>query len=869
MNGLKKRFISRAGVSLGVLILFLCSSADAQRRNPVATPVTAPGMTTMLNTGASSASLFADSKNTTLIGQWLHGSFFAVFVKDSIAYLGNERVFTLLNIADPVQPKKISSLILPSPIHGIYVAGDYAYVADDVNGLQIIDVADPENIRLTGSIITGGKAYGVYVRDEFVYVADGTNGLRIVLADTPSRPALLGRCDTENAVGIDVAGDYAYIADETNGMRIIDVSNPLNPVETGSLETGDRAYSVCISGDYAFIADGYNGMKIADIRNPAAPLETGRYMTATTARSVRAAGNFAYVVDGYINTGGLIIIDVTDPAHPVKTGAFITDGVSRQVSVSGSCAYLSDERNGLRIIDVGNPCEPEEIGRYDNGDFAYDIETSGNYAYIADGAAGLKIIDVAIASSPFEAGAYDTGGTAYGIHIAEDYAYLADGEDGLRIIDIRTPENPVETGYFDTDGIAYKVAVSGEYAYVADGKEGLQIIDVGNPASPLFTGSYDIPLTQAHGDTGGTAYGVYVSGDYAYMTYSIAGLRIVDISDPAHPVEAGIFDPGVNGEDVYVRGANVYIADNWSGLIAINVSNPDNTVKLPGPDNQTGGPAYGVYGLDNFLYLANSTYGVRIFDISDTAAVVEAGYYVSGGDVRGVYAEGNFIYVANGRRGLDIIRNDLALLSFSDELYDFGEVAVGDSLTWNTLTIRNNTDDFVRIYNMTSNRQEFNVTGLPFPLDILPGYTMDAAVQFSPDSAGPVDAVLSIATDLPGMPVKDIALRGFGVSVTGIGDYPEPEAPASFDLQANYPNPFNAGTVISYSVPQRTPVKIIIYTVTGMKIRTLESADKAPGTYSLTWDGSDDRGRAVASGIYFYTLRAGSFTRSRKMVLLR
>jgi len=95
------------------------------------------------------------------------------------------------------------------------------------------------------------------------------------------------------------------------------------------------------------------------------------------------------------------------------------------------------------------------------------------------------------------------------------------------------------------------------------------------------------------------------------------------------------------------------------------------------------------------------------------------------------------------------------------------------------------------------------------------------------------------------------------------------------ELGQNYPNPFNPVTKIEYWVPDgaragtRTGVNVVIYDVRGARVRTLVSGPKSAGRYVAQWDGRDDRGGRVSSGIYFYKMTTGSFSAVRKMVLLK
>ena len=89
-------------------------------------------------------------------------------------------------------------------------------------------------------------------------------------------------------------------------------------------------------------------------------------------------------------------------------------------------------------------------------------------------------------------------------------------------------------------------------------------------------------------------------------------------------------------------------------------------------------------------------------------------------------------------------------------------------------------------------------------------------------------------------------------------------------LSQNYPNPFNPTTTISYTVGQRAQVSLRIYNVAGQLIRTLADEARTPGeVHTATWDGRNEAGQSVSSGVYFYKLVAGNFVQTKKMVLLK
>ncbi|MFQ6092452.1 MAG: FlgD immunoglobulin-like domain containing protein, partial [bacterium] len=96
--------------------------------------------------------------------------------------------------------------------------------------------------------------------------------------------------------------------------------------------------------------------------------------------------------------------------------------------------------------------------------------------------------------------------------------------------------------------------------------------------------------------------------------------------------------------------------------------------------------------------------------------------------------------------------------------------------------------------------------------------------------------------------------------------------PETWGLEQNYPNPFNPTTSIQYSVvsDQSPPhITLKIYNILGQEVRTLVDETTEAGYYTVTWDGRDDRGLDVTSGVYFYHLKAGQFSQIKKMLLLR
>ncbi len=94
--------------------------------------------------------------------------------------------------------------------------------------------------------------------------------------------------------------------------------------------------------------------------------------------------------------------------------------------------------------------------------------------------------------------------------------------------------------------------------------------------------------------------------------------------------------------------------------------------------------------------------------------------------------------------------------------------------------------------------------------------------------------------------------------------------PTNYQLAQNYPNPFNPTTTIVYGLPARTRVSLAVFDLLGRKVKTLVPGDQQmAGYHTVIWDGRDEHGRAVASGVYFYVLEAADFRAMKKMIFLK
>jgi hypothetical protein len=181
--------------------------------------------------------------------------------------------------------------------------------------------------------------------------------------------------------------------------------------------------------------------------------------------------------------------------------------------------------------------------------------------------------------------------------------------------------------------------------------------------------------------------------------------------------------------------------------------------------------------------------------------------------------------------------------------------------------------------------------------EVILQYSIDGGSVYNPVPMGD-DAILNYSGDIPGQPYGTTvmyyveALDSADVSLTdpadapttvysfnveepvGVGDgSPDQGLPVAFSLGQNYPNPFNPSTTLSFEIPgiegERSLVSLKIYDLRGRCVRTLVDSELPAGSHSVQWDGRNDLGEQVSSGIYLYSLRAGDETFARKMTLVK
>lgn len=309
----------------------------------------------------------------------------------------------------------------------VFVVGNTAYfiTANNSSGPEffIVNVTNPASPTLISSLDLGAAANGIYVSGNYAYVASANNSqeLQIINVSNPAAPTLVGSYDASgstDATDVWVSGNYAYLVRLSSGqpeLYKINVTNKSSPSLTGSTEIGGNVNGIHVSGNYAYLATSVNSQEMVAVNlTPTNPTVVGSYNAPGNQDGIDifVDGTTAYLITQPSSSDKLFIIDVTNPASPSLISSASwggSSGTTYSVFKNGNFVFVgvNQSADAVQIFDVSNPASPVLSSTITTvGGNALGLYFSGSYLYVAnsDDNGELKIY-----SAPAES--YQTSGT--------------------------------------------------------------------------------------------------------------------------------------------------------------------------------------------------------------------------------------------------------------------------------------------------------------------------------------------------------------------------------------------------------------------------------------------------------------------------
>ncbi len=695
--------------------------------------------------------------------------------------------------------------------------------------ISFLNAQDSLNVKWLGSCLGSNSwnvAYGDLNGNSYLFVSqDGS--ILVLDVNNPANPQKVIEIGHPGSTGKPVVVDtFFYLPIGPYGLWIYNIANPYVPVRLGTCKT-ENACGVAVSGDYAYVADRDSGLVIIDISQPSIPTKVCSLYLQSRCVDIVVSDTFAYIA----GLGEFQIVNIADPFTPALVGTWNPHGSNdyvRAVAVQGNYAYLANFGLGFWVVDVTNPQSPVSADSVFYG-LALDIAVQGNYAYGAAEDTGIVIINITDPYNAYIEGTLNTPGIAKGICASNSHAYVAD-IFSTRIINVSNPVNPFEVGVYENlVFFAQDVAISGNYAYVAYGVDGLRIVDISNPYFPYEVGFWDIP---------DNARGVAVSDSYAYVA-AISGLRIIDVTNPFSPYEVGYCDTIGWVEHAVISGDYAYLACGNSGFKIIDISNPVLPFLVSSLPNAGGGNRIIKQG--KYVYLGGS-----IIDVSNPYAPFEIGRFST---ASGIAVADDYLYVLEPFRVYDVSDHSSPVLLSSLDILGRGGIA-----------LQNN-------YAFVGSSYEY------------PVYVIDVANPFNPDLVGWYFTGLHAG----GGPSYRLKVSDYNIYVTcderGLHIFRFTGAPGIEEVRSKkqkvrlqvYPNPFRQMTTIKFQIPSsKSQVTMSIYDASGRLVKNFNLKSEISNLQSeVSWNGVDDAGQKLPSGVYFCHLDIGEFNETQKILLLK
>ncbi len=517
----------------------------------------------------------------------------------------------IINVQNPTTPSLVASVDVTtgSTCEGIATSGTYAYVAAGGAGLKVYNIATPASPALVASVDSLAYCESVVISGQYAYIAAATRS-HILDITNPAAPVYVGRVPGYGGYHqyINVRSGYAYVCNYDASMAVVNVTNPASPVNVMEVPSGYRTARIVFDGNYGYVAVGDSGMAVYNVSNPASPVYVAKLKTTGRASSLYyGAVSIAGTPTGHIFVAnrnpapGISAISVATPTAPV-TASFLAalaapTGIAYTPFYMNGKVYVAYGTAGLRIVDVSNPSSAALLGTADLGGDARGVVASGNYAYVAARDSGVFVVDVTNPANPLKIRTIKTP-RARGIAIAGTHVYVAASDSGMGVIDITAPASASVIKYTGSSDYGENVVVTGTVAGLTDyGK--ITFFDVTVPSAPVKKGStpsfrtgnegFAIAGTHVYapdGDslkifsianlqspslvskifTGGYGYTAAVAGTYCYVASEGTGVRAINISNPAAPVEDGYYNGVPQSRGVTANGGYVYVAEKADGL---------------------------------------------------------------------------------------------------------------------------------------------------------------------------------------------------------------------------------------------------------------------------------------------------------------
>ncbi len=807
----------------------------------------------------------------TVSGMAVAGSsLVAIFTAAPWGTFGGLAVFDL---SAPDAPVMIATLDLPGIATALVVTGGRAYVRTDDGKIAIVDLADPSAPVLAG-YANAGNVTAFDAAGSIVYAYDlGSASVRVVDAANAAAPVMVTSWPVAGVQDVELAWDRLYVfagaaygayglADplapvyegvvsgldrvvDFNGMqaaaygspaRFWTLSDPLTAVDLASIPFVVHAGSISGTRALVGISDDFCEVELGD---GSAAGATGGFAMDQAPTGLAVLGNYALA----IKEMGLDVLDAGVCGAPVSVGSLLVPGLNDGYVVAGDWLYIlarMGSGSALQVVDLRNPATPLDAGFVPvSTSRLAGLTAAAGHLYTARGST-LIPIDITDPGNPVVLPG--RSGLGFGPAAAASGSLLVAADIGeVRTYSLADPAAPALVGVLPTELYGRSLILSGTTAYLLH-DDGIALFDVANPSVIAPLGSLVVP---------GSLDGFTLAGAYLYVEGN--GIHVVDVTDPAAPAFVGSLPYGsetyaplaavggclwfaqyVSPDQGAMHIAPLYCKDNGGGgdddplevVIDIRPGDDRNHVNCR---HREGVIPVAILTTPDFnaLDVDHTTVRFGPGQASETHFTRGGGHDDGHGDGHGGgHGDGH----GGGRGGGHDGRGGRGGDTRKDDDHDRGGQPV---------MIRHQEDvdhdgDVDLVFHF---RQDDADIACGDAFAVLTGLTFDGREITGQDAVNASGGRGRLARE---MPAPTLA-----------------------------PNPFNPQTHVLFSLAEPGRVQVSVYDIAGRRVAVLADQAFDAGSQDLLWNGLDDAGRAVSSGVYFVRIDGAGLSASLRAALLR
>lgn len=554
----------------------------------------------------------------------------AVAASGQTVYLGCGSTLEIWDLPVPFNPVRVGTIRLPGQIEGLALRGSTVFVAAGASGVHVVDAATPAAPIHLATFDTSGNAHRLAISGSTLFIADGRGGVRALDVTIPAAPVLTSAYATAGAArALVYASPNLIVLDQDEGLQVL--APAATPVLVGANRQLTAGLGLASVAEAVIASDANGGLFRVATTNLAAPGIVLQARLPAAGQALAASDSALYVAAGAV---GLLTVD---PATLVVVATNAANGEAADVALAGNTLYVAAGFGGCQAWDVASPLAPTLLGTLRTGARAVDADLSSNVLFVAADEAGLQVHRLTNPAAPEWVTSVASSTNPRCLAVAGSLAYVAEALGGLKIFDISNPIAPNLVGSDPASGLVTvrRVVLSGSHLAMTDGRQ-INLLDVSNPAAPVQLASNVPP---------GYVFDLAANASNVFAACGGSGLRILDNSALG---AVGTFATAPDSVvSVALVGDLAYLGDGKSTFRAVNVANP----AAPSLVQSSPAPSFGIAAAGSSVYLVGQNQGAGV-DVSAPLTPVSSLNMSNLTFGLRVRAQGNVVMVAEDEAGL-------------------------------------------------------------------------------------------------------------------------------------------------------------------------------------------------------------------------